>query len=294
MNQPVSLRVLVVDDDAGMRETLRDILAAEGINAVTAASGAAAIEAFNDGDIALALVDQRLPDIAGTDLAEQLKALDPELPVLMLTGYASAETAMAAVGRAEGFLVKPVRPELVLSAVHNGLDGRMLRLRNAELVGQLQQTNEVLADNVRRRQNELSALIAMTTAVSSSSRLALVLDAAVDVLSRLVGTTAAAVYLLDDDGLTLKAVRAQTWRPPARLRPFSERVRRFDLDEHECVLAALSSDGVQIGAILLERSEQEADAFLVASLRRSPSASRTPGAPSASGRQWTGWPSSTG
>src|SRR6476469_7352103 len=230
------LCVLVVDDDAGMRETLQDILAADGIASVTAANGAAAIAAFERGGIALALVDQRLPDVAGTDLAQQLKGQDPDLPVFMLTGYASTETAMAAVGRADGFLVKPVHPELVLTAVRNGLDARSLRARNAELVHQLQQANEVLADNVRRRQNELTALIAMTTAVSSSSRLALVLDAAVDVLSRLVGTTAAAVYLLDDDGLTLKAVRAQTWRPPARLRPFSERVRRFDLDGHECVL----------------------------------------------------------
>ena len=256
--------VLIVDDDAGMRETLQDILAVEGLASVTAANGAAAIAAFERGGIALALVDQRLPDIAGTDLAEQLKGKDPDLPVLMLTGYASTETAMAAVGRADGFLVKPVHPELVLTAVKNGLDARSLRARNAELVHQLQQTNEVLADNVRRRQNELSALIAMTTAVSSSSRLALVLDAAVDVLSRLAGTTAAAVYLLEDDVLTLKAVRSQHWRAPLRLGSFAERVRRADVDGHACVLAALTSDGVPIGAILLERSEQEADAFLVA------------------------------
>lgn len=258
------LRVLVVDDDAGMRETLQDILAADGIASVTAGTGAAAIAAFEQGGIALALVDQRLPDVAGTDLAQQLKGQDPDLPVLMLTGYASAETAMAAVGRADGFLVKPVHPDLVLAAVHNGLDARSLRARNAELVHQLQQTNEVLADNVRRRQNELSALIAMTTAVSSSSRLAIVLDAAVDVLSRLAGTTAAAVYLLEDNSLTLKAVRSTAWRPPLRIPSFNERVRRADTEGHECVLASLNSDGVPIGAILLERNEQEADAFLVA------------------------------
>jgi signal transduction histidine kinase len=260
----LQLRVLVVDDDAGMRETLQDILAADGIASVTAASGAAAIAAFAQGGISLALVDQRLPDVAGTDLAQQLKGQDPDLPVLMLTGYASTETAMAAVGRADGFLVKPVHPELVLAAVRTGLDARSLRARNAELVHQLQQANEVLADNVRRRQNELSALIAMTTAVSSSSRLAIVLDAAVDVLSRLAGTTAAAVYLLEDNALTLKAVRSTKWRAPLRIPSFNERVRRADIEGHECVLAALNSDGVPIGAILLERSEQEADAFLVA------------------------------
>ena len=258
-------RVLIVDDDAGMRETVADILAAHSIEAVTASSAATAEDAVRAGGIALAIVDQRMPDLAGIDLAERLKKRDPDLPVLLMTGYASAEIAVAAVGKVEDFLVKPVRPEHVLAAVHNGLDRRWLRLRNTELVGQLQQTNAVLADNVRRRQNELTTLIAMTSAVSMSSRLPLVLDAAVDVLGRMAGTTVAALYLRGDDGLmTMSAVRAADWRPPQTLPSFAERVKRATLDGHECVLAALSADGVPTGALLLERSEQEADAFLVA------------------------------
>src|SRR4051794_33095024 len=258
-------RVLVVDDDPGMRETVADILAAHSIEAVTASSAATALEAVRDGHIALAIVDQRMPDTSGIDLAERLKEHDADLPVLLMTGYASAEIAVAAVGKVEDFLVKPVRPEHVLAAVHNGLDRRWLRLRNSELVGQLQQANSVLADNVRRRQNELTTLIAMTGAVSMSSRLPLVLDAAVDVLGRMAGTTVAAVYLRGDDGmLTMSAVRAADWRPPQTLPAFDERVRRASYDGHECVLAAFSSDGVSTGALLLERSEQEADAFLVA------------------------------
>jgi signal transduction histidine kinase len=265
MTEPSQWRVLVVDDDAGMRETLADILIAQDIPTVTAATGAAALEAIRSNTISLAVVDQRLPDVAGTDLAEDMKQHDPDLPILLLTGYASAEIAMAAVGKVEDFLVKPVRPELVLSAVRNGLDRRWLRMRNAELVNQLQQANAVLGDNVRRRQNELVALIAMTTAVSTSSRMPIVLDAAVDVLSRMAGTSTAAVYLLDDDrALTLRAVRTSQWRPPPELASFAERVRRAEVDGHECVLASLTSDGVTIGALLLERTEQEADAFLVA------------------------------
>jgi signal transduction histidine kinase/FixJ family two-component response regulator len=258
-------RVLVVDDDPGMRETLTDILAGQSIVAVTASTAAAADAAVQEGRVALAIVDQQLPDAKGTDLAARLKTYDPDLPVLILTGYASAEIAMAAVGKAEEFLVKPVRPEHVLSAVSNALDRRWLRMRNAELVGQLQQANAVLADNVRRRQNELTTLIAMTTAVSTSSRLPIVLDAAVDVLGRMAGTTVAAVYLRDDDDmLTLSAVRATDWRPPTTLPAFPERVKRAAIEGHECVLAGFSGDGVAIGALLLERTEQEADAFLVA------------------------------
>jgi signal transduction histidine kinase len=220
---------------------------------------------MREGQIALAIVDQRLPDATGTDLAYRLKEIDPDLPVLLLTGYASAETAISAVGRVDDFLVKPVRPENVLTAVRNGLDRRVLRIRNAELVGQLQQANSVLADNVRRRQNELTTLISMTSAVSASSRLPLLLDAAVDVLGRMPGTTVAAVYLIGEDRMMrLSAVRATGWRPPQEIASISERVRRAEVDGHECVLAALSADGIPIGAILLERTEQEADAFLVA------------------------------
>jgi len=265
MTEFAKLRVLVVDDDAGMRETLSEILAAHDIAAVTAGTAAGAHAILAEESISLAILDQRLPDATGIDLAEEIKANDPDLPVLLMTGYAAAETALVAVGKVEDFLVKPVRPEHLLTAVRNGLDRRSLRARNAELVGQLQQANAVLGDNVRRRQNELTTLIAMTTATSSSSKLPLVLDAAVDVLSRMTGTTTAAVYLLDDDRqLSLKAVRAGDWKPPQTVPDFLERVRRAEFDGHECVLAALASDGVTTGALLLERTEQEADAFLVA------------------------------
>jgi signal transduction histidine kinase len=256
--------VLVVDDDPGMRETLADILAVQSISARTVSNARAAEEAMRDGHIALAIVDQRLPDAQGTDLAHRLKEVDPDLPVLLLTGYASAETAISAVGRVDDFLIKPVRPESVLAAVRNAMDRRSLRIKNAELVNQLQQANDVLADNVRRRQNELTTLIAMTTAVSASSRLPLLLDAAVDVLGRMAGTTVAALYLVAEDRtMQLSAVRATGWRPPQQLMSFSERVQRAGIDGHECVFAALTTDGVPVGAMLLERTEQEADAFLV-------------------------------
>ena len=84
----------------------------------------------------------------------------------------------------------------------------------------------------------------------------IVLDAAVDVLARMAGTSVAAVYLLgDDQKLTLSAVRASGWRPPQLLGLFNERVMRAEVDGHECALAALNSDGITVGALLLERTE---------------------------------------
>src|SRR5207248_10389873 len=93
----------------------------------------------------------------------------------------------------------------------------------------------------------------------------IVLDAAVDVLVRMSGTTVAAVYLVGDDGrYALSAVRAKGWRPPQFIPRMHQRVARADVDGHECALSALTSDGVTVGVLLLEREEQEADAFLVA------------------------------
>jgi signal transduction histidine kinase len=258
-------RVLVVDDDPGMRETLAELLTTHSIGAITADSAEAAEAAVKDERIALAIVDQQLPDAAGTELAARLKSQDADLPVLLLTGHASAETAMAAVGKVDDFLVKPVQPERLVSIVNNALDRRWLRMRNNELVRQLQQANSVLADNVRRRQNELTTLIEMATAIASSSRLPVVLDAAVDVLSRMSGTTVAAIYLRgEDERLSLSAVRRRDWSPPQTLAPLNERVRRLDIDGHACAIAAFSADGVATGALLVDRCEQEADAFLVA------------------------------
>ena len=88
----------------------------------------------------------------------------------------------------------------------------------------------------------------MAAAVSTSSRLPIVLDAAVDVLVRMSGTTVAAVYLAGDDGrYALSAVRAKGWRPPQSIPRMHQRVARADVDGHECALSALTSDGVTVG-----------------------------------------------
>jgi signal transduction histidine kinase len=258
--------VLVVDDEPGMRETVADLLEHNGIKAVAVANAAAAEEAARAHRVALALIDQRLPDSTGIELAATLKERDPNLPIVMLTGYASLETAMAAVGLIDDFLVKPAQPEHLLKVVRDGIERRWLRLHNEELVAQLQQANLVLEDNVRRRQNELAALIAMTEAISSSTRLVSVLDSAVDALAHLPGTRTAGLYLVTEGGeMVLRAVRGRGWIPPQKLPTIHDSVRQLTLDgDHECVVAALTMAGTVMGALLLERSQQEADAFLVA------------------------------
>ena len=149
--------VYVVDDDPGMRQTVIDILALSGIAADGFASGRAAEACCGPGRPDLAVVDQRLPDTTGIALSARLKAADPDLGVVLLTGYASADNAIAAVGVADDYLTKPVPPDELVRSVKAGLDRTRLRRENRQLVTRLQQLNASLEATVAERTRELEA-----------------------------------------------------------------------------------------------------------------------------------------
>jgi signal transduction histidine kinase len=149
--------VYVVDDDPGMRQTVIDILALSGIAADGFASGRAAEACCGPGRPDLAVVDQRLPDTTGIALSASLKSADPDLGVVLLTGYASADNAIAAVGVADDYLTKPVPPDELVRSVKAGLDRTRLRRENRQLVTRLRQLNASLEATVAERTRELEA-----------------------------------------------------------------------------------------------------------------------------------------
>jgi len=187
--------VLVVDDDPGMRDTIVAILMENGILAESAGSGAAALARAPSLHAAAVLVDQRLPDTLGVDLCGRLKAGDKDLQAILLTGYATLETAIAAVGQVDEFLTKPVPAEQLIRVVRAALARRRLRRENAALLEQLRQANFDLADSVAQRNRDLKSLSAMAEALSSATGL----DEVVRIVARSAveasGATGGAVYL---------------------------------------------------------------------------------------------------
>jgi signal transduction histidine kinase len=147
--------VYIVDDDPGMRQTIVDILAVAGISAEGFGTGAAALTPRGADGPDLAVVDQRLPDTTGVDLAGNLKAADPDLAVILLTGYVSAGSAIAAVGVVDDFLTKPVPPEDLLRSVRAAIDRTRLRRENRRLVTRLRELNSSLEATVAQRTREL-------------------------------------------------------------------------------------------------------------------------------------------
>ena len=111
-------RILIVDDDEGIRTTLSAALKTAGYLADTASSGKEAIEKSNSNFYNLVIIDIRLPDMDGTELLTATKERIPKTVKIILTGYPSLQNAVEAVNKgADGYIIKPAQPEELLKMV---------------------------------------------------------------------------------------------------------------------------------------------------------------------------------
>ena len=114
-------RILVVDDNDALRANLQEILEGVGYEVIPASNAREAIERARGG-FEVGVVDLRLPDELGTSLATRLREASPEGEVVLLTGYASLETAIAAVrAGAFAYLVKPCSTPVLLLTIEQAL-----------------------------------------------------------------------------------------------------------------------------------------------------------------------------
>jgi signal transduction histidine kinase/DNA-binding response OmpR family regulator len=248
--------VLVVDDDIGMRETLVDIFEAAGIPAAGAGSAAQALELCAALKPAAAVVDQHLPDLTGLELGSQLKAADPDMPVLLLTGHANLESAIAAVGQLDDYLTKPVPPDELVRRVRSHLERRTLRRENRVLFRRVQEANRSLEASVAERTVELNALVAMAEGAARSNSLDQLLRTAVETTQRISGTEVAALYLAGEEyraALKLRAAEGDSWLPPPELPRPTHAVESIVTGDPErlCDVARLQAGNRQLGALVL-------------------------------------------
>jgi signal transduction histidine kinase len=149
MTDPSALQVLVIDDDAATRANLRDILELDLAHVETAATAAEALDRSDWSRFHAIILDRRLPDGSGDDLLPRLMQLAPLAAVIVVTGYADLEGAIAAIRQgAADYLLKPVNPDLLRSQL-----ARITERRRAE------QTIHRLNDDLRKRVAELQTLL---------------------------------------------------------------------------------------------------------------------------------------
>jgi DNA-binding response OmpR family regulator len=117
-----SARILIVDDDESIRNTVKIILEDEGYTVDLAATGNEAIKMTEKTAYNIALLDIRLPDMEGVELLKLMKDNVPRTRKIMVTGYPSMQNAITALNKnADAYLVKPVDVEKLLNTVKDQL-----------------------------------------------------------------------------------------------------------------------------------------------------------------------------
>lgn len=118
--------VLIVDDDGALRRILQLVLQRDGYRVIAAGDAAEGLSLARACGPQLAILDYRLPDMTGIDLLRRLRAADPRLPVIMVTGFADLAGAVAATKEgAFDYLSKPIDNQELLAKVREGLAFRL-------------------------------------------------------------------------------------------------------------------------------------------------------------------------
>jgi DNA-binding NtrC family response regulator len=131
--------ILVIDDEEIMREILETLLTREGYDVRLASTGAEGLELARSLPFDAAIVDVMMPGMDGVQTLDELKKLDDDLPVLMITAFASVENAIAAMKRgAFDYITKPFKNDEVLVVLRNAVERRRLMQENTALRQNLQ------------------------------------------------------------------------------------------------------------------------------------------------------------
>jgi DNA-binding response OmpR family regulator len=116
-------RILIVEDDKNIRETLKNILQQNGYQTDTVETGQEAEQKAKNKFYNLALLDIRLPDMDGTQLLTKLQENTPKMVKIMVTGYPSLENAVEALNQgADAYVTKPVKPAKLLALIKEKLE----------------------------------------------------------------------------------------------------------------------------------------------------------------------------
>ncbi len=135
-------RILIVEDEEGMREFLKILLAKQGYEVTGCENGEEALKRFREENYHVIVTDIRMPGMDGIEVLSRIKEIDPSVPVIIMTGYASMESAIEAVNKgAFAYLLKQARNDEIKQMVKKAIEMRYLQRENTLLKQQLRKTH---------------------------------------------------------------------------------------------------------------------------------------------------------
>ena len=162
-------RVLVADDERSIRELLAIVLKREGYEVIVAENGQAALDALATGAVDLVISDIKMPDMSGVEVLRAAKAADASLPAIMMTAFASTETAVEAMRLgACDYLIKPFDVDELKLKVREKVEARQLRQENVLLKRALNQPH-VMAGIIGRSSTMLAVFDLIESVAKTTS-----------------------------------------------------------------------------------------------------------------------------
>jgi len=152
-------RILIIDDEAAIRDTIRMVLEYEGYEAVTAADGRSGLSELDGAPVDAILLDIKMPGMDGLETLDRIVSREGAPPVLMISGHGDIATAVESTRRgAVDFLEKPLQRERVLVSVRNALSGKRLRAENERLRRRVEEETTLVGDSepMRRLRSEVA------------------------------------------------------------------------------------------------------------------------------------------
>jgi two-component system C4-dicarboxylate transport response regulator DctD len=144
MNQSTGIKICVVDDDRDVRENTLDLLSTQYADLSGFESPAAVLETLRANDPVVILTDLRMPGWDGLDFIREIKRLDSELPVILMTGYGDISIAVDAMKHgAYDFIEKPIDANRLLESIQRAVDKRRLNLSLSETREKLEQHHSI-------------------------------------------------------------------------------------------------------------------------------------------------------
>jgi DNA-binding NtrC family response regulator len=120
-----AIKVLVVDDEERFRNTLGKLLTAQGMQVSVVGGGAEALELLRSEPHDIVLLDVKMPGMSGQDTLPEIKKIDPDIEVIILTGHASVDIAAEMMARGgSDYLLKPYPMDELLGIIHIAYDRR--------------------------------------------------------------------------------------------------------------------------------------------------------------------------
>ncbi len=137
-------QVLLIDDEAEIRASIKESLELAGLSVVDQPSALKALASIADKPPEVIISDVRMPDMDGLEFQRKVKAIDPDLPIVLITGHGHIRMAIKAIrDGAYDFLEKPFRPETLITVVKRALEKRQLTLDNHKLRDQLSHATDL-------------------------------------------------------------------------------------------------------------------------------------------------------